>query len=129
MFPYASPFDHFNDWFADATDTEVQAEAAHLATVDARGQPAGRMVLVRRWSERGFEVQTGVDSPKAAHLRAQPRAALTWYWPSLDRQVRVEGTVEWLTGRGVGPLLAHALTRESAQRAGVAAVRPRRQPR
>jgi pyridoxamine 5'-phosphate oxidase len=38
-----------------------------------------------------------VDSPKAAALRAHPVAALTWYWPSLDRQVRVEGAVEWLS--------------------------------
>jgi pyridoxamine 5'-phosphate oxidase len=65
-----------------------------LATVDARGQPAARTVLLKAADERGFVFYTNLESRKANDLRSNARAALLFYWKSLGRQVRVEGLTE-----------------------------------
>lgn len=93
MIPYPHPFLHFGEWFEAARAADPQPEAVSLATADAGARPANRMVLVRRWSERGFEVYTDTESRKGADLAANPRAALCWHWKGLGRQVRAEGIV------------------------------------
>lgn len=65
-----------------------------LATVDSRGLPNARMVLLKGVDERGFVFYTNMDSQKGKELDAQPRAALVFYWKSSNRQVRVRGPVE-----------------------------------
>jgi pyridoxamine 5'-phosphate oxidase len=65
-----------------------------LATVDSRGLPNARMVLLKGVDERGFVFYTNMDSQKGQELDAQPRAALVFYWKSSNRQVRVRGPVE-----------------------------------
>jgi pyridoxamine 5'-phosphate oxidase len=65
-----------------------------LATVDADGLPNVRMVLMKGLDERGFVFYTNIDSTKGRELTAQPKAALNFYWKSLNRQVRVRGPVE-----------------------------------
>ncbi|WP_156677886.1 pyridoxamine 5'-phosphate oxidase [Sphingomonas profundi] len=85
----------FESWFAEAQAREVNdPNAMTLATVDASGQPAARMVLLKGHDARGFVFYTNLESRKADDLRAQPRAALLFHWKSLRRQVRVEGPVE-----------------------------------
>ena len=84
----------FAAWFAEAKRAEpVNPDAMTLATVDASGQPNARMVLLKGFDARGFVFYTNVDSAKGHELAAAPKAALTFYWKTLQRQVRARGTV------------------------------------
>jgi pyridoxamine 5'-phosphate oxidase len=84
----------FAAWFAEAKSAEpVNPDAMTLATVDASGQPNARMVLLKGFDGRGFVFYTNVDSSKGHELAAAPKAALTFYWKTLQRQVRARGTV------------------------------------
>src|SRR3546814_11403256 len=65
-----------------------------LATVDADGQPAARIVLVKGYDTRGFVFYTNYESRKGHDLLANPRAALLFFWQPLERQIRIEGRVE-----------------------------------
>ena len=89
------PLRLFAAWFAEAKRAEpVNPDAMALATVDADGLPNARMVLLKGFDERGFVFYTNVDSVKGHELAAAPKAALTFYWKSLQRQVRARGNVE-----------------------------------
>jgi pyridoxamine 5'-phosphate oxidase len=89
------PLRLFATWFAEAQRAEpVNPEAMTLATVDADGTPNARMVLLKGFDERGFIFYTNLDSVKGHELAAAPKAALTFYWKSLQRQVRIRGRVE-----------------------------------
>jgi pyridoxamine 5'-phosphate oxidase len=91
----AEPFRLFAAWFADAKRAEpVNPEAMALATVDAGGAPNVRMVLLKGADEAGFVFYTNVGSTKGRELSGSPQAALTFYWKSLQRQVRVRGPVD-----------------------------------
>lgn len=72
--------------------------AVVLATADAAGRPSARVVLLKDVSEQGFVFYTNLSSRKGRELKARPFAALCFYWPALDAQVRVEGAVEQVTG-------------------------------
>jgi len=85
----------FAAWYAEAKRAEpVNPDAMALATVDADGLPNARMVLMKGFDERGFVFYTNVDSIKGHELAAAPKAALTFYWKTLQRQVRARGAVE-----------------------------------
>jgi pyridoxamine 5'-phosphate oxidase len=85
----------FEEWLAEAQLSEVNDPTAMaLASVDARGQPSVRMVLMKGHDARGFVFYTNLDSRKGGDLAANPRAGLLFHWKSLRRQVRVEGPVE-----------------------------------
>jgi pyridoxamine 5'-phosphate oxidase len=89
------PLRLFAAWFADAKRAEpVNPEAMTLATVDADGLPNARMVLLKGFDERGFVFYTNAGSAKGHELAAAPKAALTFYWKALQRQVRLRGVVE-----------------------------------
>ena len=89
------PFALFDLWMAEARDAEANdANAMALATVSAAGTPAVRMVLLKGVDARGFAFYTNLESRKARELKAEPRAALSFHWKSLNRQVRIEGPVE-----------------------------------
>ena len=88
------PFALFADWFAEATSTEVNdPNAVALATVDEQGLPDVRMVLLKGFDKTGFTFYTNLGSNKARQLAANPKAALCFHWKSLNRQVRIRGTV------------------------------------
>jgi pyridoxamine 5'-phosphate oxidase len=87
------PFAPFARWFALAADSEKLAEAMMLATATRDGAPSVRAVLLKEADARGFVFYTNLESRKAEELAANPRAALSFHWKSLDRQVRVEGGV------------------------------------
>lgn len=93
----SDPFALFHRWFAEAVDIEqhpVEPNAMTLATVDADGRPHCRVLLLKALDERGFTFFTNYDSAKGVELAARPFAAMTFFWPSLERQVRIEGRVE-----------------------------------
>ncbi|HEB79008.1 MAG TPA: pyridoxamine 5'-phosphate oxidase [Rhodospirillales bacterium] len=89
------PITLFKEWFAEAERSEpINPDAMTLATATPSGAPSVRMILLKRVDQRGFAFYTNLGSRKADELRANPRAALCFYWKSLGRQVRVEGSVE-----------------------------------
>lgn len=93
----AEPFSLFHQWFAEAVETEqppVEPNAMTLATVDAAGRPHCRVLLLKALDARGFTFFTNYTSAKAEHIEASPYAAMTFFWPTLERQVRIEGRVE-----------------------------------
>ena len=93
----AEPFALFRRWFDDAVKTEqlpVEPNAMTLATVDEEGRPHCRVLLLKGLDERGFTFFSNYDSAKGQQLAARPFAAMTFFWPSLERQVRIEGRVE-----------------------------------
>ena len=89
------PFTQFNTWFEQALKAEVnEPNAMSLATVDADGRPTSRIVLIKQYDQRGFTWYTNYDSQKGRQLGANPHAALLFFWPELERQIRLEGRVE-----------------------------------
>lgn len=93
------PLPLFDHWFAEARASEPNdAEAMALATVGDGGRPSVRMVLLKGHGPNGFVFYTNEQSAKGAQLAANPRAALLFHWKSLRRQVRIEGTVERVSG-------------------------------
>jgi pyridoxamine 5'-phosphate oxidase len=96
--PWAEPFTRFGALFEQARVAQPKdPNAVSLATVDADGRPSLRIVLLKDFDERGFVFYTNHTSRKGTEAAAQRVAALTFYWPALDTQVRVEGTVEVVT--------------------------------
>jgi pyridoxamine 5'-phosphate oxidase len=88
----------FGRWFADAETADlIEPTAMTLATADAGGRPSARMVLLKGFDQRGFVFYTNYGSRKADELAGNPSAALVFWWPPLQRQVRVEGIVERVT--------------------------------
>jgi pyridoxamine 5'-phosphate oxidase len=91
----ADPFEQFTRWFDEALAAAVpEPNAMTLATVDATGRPSARIVLLKGVDARGLVFHTNYDSSKGRHLAANPRVALLFFWPELERQVRIEGTAE-----------------------------------
>jgi pyridoxamine 5'-phosphate oxidase len=94
----ADPVDQFNTWFEQALAAQVnEPNAMSLATVDERGRPSSRIVLVKQYDARGFTWYTNYDSDKGRQLAVHPHAALLFFWPELERQIRIEGRVERTT--------------------------------
>ncbi len=88
------PIEQFTQWFNDAVDAKLPLpEAMSLSTVGADGKPLARMVLLKKVNADGFVFFTNYRSAKARELEGNPNAALVFFWPQLERQVRVEGTV------------------------------------
>ncbi|MBX2883800.1 MAG: pyridoxamine 5'-phosphate oxidase [Granulosicoccus sp.] len=93
----AEPQDQFARWLKDARDHKIiDATAMNLCTVDSTGQPHSRIVLLKRFDENGFVWFTYQESDKANQLAQNPKAALLFYWCALERQIRIEGSVEKL---------------------------------
>jgi pyridoxamine 5'-phosphate oxidase len=89
------PIRLFHAWFDEARRSEpADPNAMALATVGDDGLPNLRMVLMKGIDARGFVFYTNLESQKGRELEAQPKAALNFYWKSLNRQVRVRGPVE-----------------------------------
>lgn len=89
------PIVEFRRWFQAAIDAGLStANAMTLATVDERGRPAARIVLLKEVDDRGFVFFTSYESRKARDLAAHPSAALVAFWEPLHRQIRIEGAIE-----------------------------------
>jgi pyridoxamine 5'-phosphate oxidase len=95
----ADPLRQFAAWLDEAIRAEVaEPTAMTLATAGASGRPTARIVLLKGADARGFVFYTHFDSAKGRDLAANPLAALVWFWPQLERQVRAEGPVETIGG-------------------------------
>jgi pyridoxamine 5'-phosphate oxidase len=94
-----NPFDQFARWFDEAVAAAIpEPNAMTLATVDATGRPAARIVLLKGTDARGFVFHTNYDSRKGREVAADPRVALLFFWVELERQVRIEGAAERVSG-------------------------------
>jgi pyridoxamine 5'-phosphate oxidase len=89
------PMNQFERWFEEvrATDTH-EANAMIVSTVDANGRPSARIVLLKEVDCKGFVFYTNYESRKGHELAINQNIALTFYWPSMERQVRVTGVAE-----------------------------------
>jgi pyridoxamine 5'-phosphate oxidase len=95
----AEPFAQFQTWIDDALGADLlEPNAMTLATVDEHGNPAARIVLLRGWNARGFVFFTNYVSAKGREIGRNPAAALVFFWDKLERQVRINGSVEKLRG-------------------------------
>lgn len=92
------PFVEVQRWLALAVEGGIpSANAMTLATVDDRGRPSARIVLLKELDSRGFVFYTNYESRKARELASHPHAALIFWWEPLHRQIRIEGSVERTT--------------------------------
>jgi pyridoxamine 5'-phosphate oxidase len=90
----SNPLSQFQRWLDDAIAAQLPLpEAMTLATATPAGKPSARMVLLKQANESGFVFFTNYQSAKARDLDENPFAAMVFYWPQLERQVRVEGPV------------------------------------
>lgn len=95
----ADPIRQFMTWLQEAIAAKAhEPNAMTLATASADGAPSARIVLLKDVDERGFSFFTNYQSRKGSDLEANPRACLNFYWPELERQARVEGRVERVSG-------------------------------
>ena len=89
-----SPLEQFNRWLEEAIIAEVnEPNAMNLATINSQNRPSSRIVLLKGL-DNGFIFYTNYHSKKGKELQEQPFAALNFFWPELERQVRIEGIVE-----------------------------------
>jgi pyridoxamine 5'-phosphate oxidase len=102
----ASPFKQFHAWFKAAQDASIpQCEGCTLATAELpSGRVSARIVYLKELDSTGFVVYSNWDtSRKAADIRTNNRAALSFWWKELERQVRVEGTISRLSSEESQP--------------------------
>lgn len=90
------PFKKFEEWLKKACDEKsiVEPTAMCLSTVNEKGHPSSRMILLKKFDERGFCFFTNLTSRKGKELMVNSHVALCFYWGILGRQVRIEGVVE-----------------------------------
>jgi pyridoxamine 5'-phosphate oxidase len=90
----SDPIALFGRWFKEAERAGIfLSEAITLATATKDGKPSARMMLLKGFDERGFTFFTNYESRKAGQIEENPRAAIICHWPTLQRQIRIEGTV------------------------------------
>lgn len=92
------PMNQFEKWFNDALKAQLyEPNAMTLATTSIDRKPSARIVLLKGFSDKGFTFYTNYLSAKGKEMAKNPVVALVFYWPELERQVRIEGTVEKLS--------------------------------
>ena len=119
------PMPQFEQWFREAKSANLkEPNAMTLATVSPDGQPSARIVLLKGLDRDAFLFYTNYQSRKGRELAANPRCALTFYWAELERQVRVEGSVEkvskeqsenYFKGRPKGSRIGAVVSNQSAE--------------
>jgi len=88
------PIQQFKIWFGEAIAAQLyEPNVMTLATADRDGNPSARIVLLKDFDENGFVFYTNYESKKGRELAENPTAALVFFWPELERQVRIEGLV------------------------------------
>lgn len=91
----SNPIDQFTRWWNDAVASQIdEVNAMTLATVNTAGAPVARIVLLKGYNPEGFIFFTNYESDKGKNLAQNPNAALVFFWKELERQIRIEGTVQ-----------------------------------
>ena len=90
-----NPFDLFNNWFEDLEKygNERENNAMSLSTVNEKNVPTTRVVLLKQFSKKGFIFYTNYNSRKGNHIKNNPNVCISFYWPSMERQVIINGKV------------------------------------
>ena len=91
----ANPFLQFAKWFEEAVGAQViDPNAMTVCSATKEGKPSARIVLLRNFSESGFVYYTNYNSRKGTEIEKNPNCALLFFWPELERQIRIEGIVK-----------------------------------
>lgn len=91
---YHNPFKQFEIWMHQAVEAEIlEPHAMNVSTVSAEGKPSSRIVLLRGFSEQGFVFYTNYNSHKGSDIQQNNFACLNFFWPELERQIRIEGII------------------------------------
>ena len=94
-----NPIQQFTKWWQEAIDSNIdEVNAMTLATSTLDGKPSARTVLLKDYDEQGFVFFTNYNSHKGKELNENPNAALVFFWKELERQIRIEGTVQKIEG-------------------------------
>lgn len=94
----ADPIKQFEIWFNQALESQQhEPNAMTLSTATPDGRPSGRIVLLKGFGDDGFAFYTNYLSRKGKEIAKNPLGALTFFWNALERQVRIEGTIEKLS--------------------------------
>ncbi|MEO6901909.1 MAG: pyridoxamine 5'-phosphate oxidase [Bacteroidia bacterium] len=89
-----SPFLQFEKWFKEAVEAKVnEPNAMGLSTVSLAAKPSSRIVFLRSFNNNSFAFYTNYNSKKGKEINENPHAALLFFWPELERQIRIEGTL------------------------------------
>ena len=89
-----NPLSLFEEWFEEAKKSEINdPNAMNLATISNDGKPSSRIVLLKSYSDQGFVFYTNSKSKKGKSIKNNTNVALNFHWKSLQKQIRIEGTV------------------------------------
>ena len=89
-----NPLDLFSNWFNEAKKTEINdPNAVALSTVDKKGIPSVRMVLLKDFNQNGFIFYTNLNSKKSQDIKINPNASMCFHWKTLLRQIRITGKI------------------------------------
>lgn len=120
-----NPFVQFDVWFKMALEANLpDANAMTLATVNAEGKPTARILLLKDYSDDAYCFFTNYESKKGEDLKQNPYAAMVFFWPQLEKQIRIEGRVErlkpehsdqYFMARPVGSRRAAAVSPQSSK--------------
>jgi pyridoxamine 5'-phosphate oxidase len=92
---HANPIEQFKRWFEQASKAELpEPNAMSISTVSAEGKPSSRVVLLKGYDEKGFVFFTNYESRKGRDIIHNPNVSLLFFWPELERQIRIEGKAE-----------------------------------
>jgi pyridoxamine 5'-phosphate oxidase len=91
------PLRQFQKWLQQALEVMAEPNAMILSTADQTGRPSSRVMLLKGVDERGFSFFTNYESRKARELTENPRAAITFFWGPLERQVCITGDISKLS--------------------------------
>jgi pyridoxamine 5'-phosphate oxidase len=90
-----NPITQFNQWFNEALSSKVlEPNAMNVATINAQGRPTSRIMLLKGIEGNKFQFFTNYQSKKGRELENNPAVALTFFWPELERQIRIEGIAQ-----------------------------------
>ncbi len=90
-----NPFNLFDSWFKEAKKKGInEPESLNLATSTKDGRPSNRMVLMKNYDKRGFVFFTNLQSRKGREIKENPFAAMCFFWPETNKQIRIEGRLE-----------------------------------
>ena len=93
-----NPLSLFEEWFEDAKKSEINdPNAMNLATISADGKPSSRIVLLKSYDAQGFVFYTNSNSKKGKSIENNTNVALNFHWKSLQKQIRIEGTVSQIS--------------------------------